>query len=130
VLHDIAPAREVAVTLLFGDFNLYPNEGPYRQLTQDWVDLTRGLQCPTCATRLSRSGQPGGWVDYVFASAGSGTRLDPHMTMITNAAVDCPYSDHHGLELLVGIETLGVGATGAIRDATPDASPVARATGR
>jgi endonuclease/exonuclease/phosphatase family metal-dependent hydrolase len=120
LLHDVAPERDAAATLLFGDFNVHPDEGPYRQLTQDWVDLTRGLQCPTCATRLSRSGRPGGWVDYVFARAGSGIRLDPHMTMIANAAVDCPYSDHHGLELLVGIETHGAGATGAARDAMPD----------
>jgi endonuclease/exonuclease/phosphatase family metal-dependent hydrolase len=130
LLHDIAPAPAVAVTLLFGDFNVHPDEGPYRQLTQDWVDLTRGLQCPTCATRLSHSGRSGGWVDYVFARVGPGIRLDPHMTMITNAAVDCPYSDHHGLELRVGIETHGAGATGATRDATPDALQLARATGR
>ena len=120
VLHHITPERDAAATLLVGDFNLYPDEGPYRQLTQDWVDLTRGLQCPTCVTRLSRGGRPGGWVDYVFASARPVVRLDPHMTMITNAAVDCPYSDHHGLELHVGIETPGADATGAARDAMPD----------
>ena len=120
LLHDVAPERDAAATLLFGDFNLYPNEGPYRQLTRDWVDLTRGLQCPTCATRLSRSGRSGGWVDYAFASAALGIKLDPHMTMITNTAVDCPYSDHHGLELLVGIEAHGAGATGAARGAMPD----------
>jgi hypothetical protein len=59
-------------------------------------------------------------VDYVFASPGPGVRLDPQVTMIANAAVDCPYSDHHGLELHVGIDTRGVGATGAARDAVPD----------
>jgi hypothetical protein len=42
------------------------------------------------------------------------------MTMIANAAVDCPSSDHHDLELLVGIETHGAGATGAARGAMPD----------
>jgi hypothetical protein len=27
------------------------------------------------------------------------------MALIRNAEVDCPYSDHHGLDLQVGIET-------------------------
>jgi endonuclease/exonuclease/phosphatase family metal-dependent hydrolase len=72
LLHGIAPDRDFAATLLFGDFNAHPDEGPYRLFTQDWVDLTRGPKCPICATRLSRSERPDGWVDYVFASPGRG----------------------------------------------------------
>ena len=104
LLRGLAPDRDVAATLLFGDFNLHPDEATYRRLTQDWVDLTRGLQCPTCATHLSRTGRPGGWVDYVLVRARPGVTSDPRMALIENTAVDCPYSDHQGLDLQIGIE--------------------------
>lgn len=122
LLRDLAPAPDLALQLLFGDFNLYPGEAPYRRITRDWLDLTRGLQCPGCATRLGRSGGPGGWVDYVFARPAAGMPPDPHLGMITNRSPDCPYSDHHGLELQLSIAAPRAGAAaGAVPDPHPPA---------
>lgn len=93
------------VTLVAGDFNTHPGEAAlYGTLTGEFLDLTsdfrRGCACGTLAG--AGRGETH-WIDYVLARAAGPAVIESRMDQIRNAAVDDPYSDHHGIWLQLTI---------------------------
>jgi endonuclease/exonuclease/phosphatase family metal-dependent hydrolase len=98
------------ITLAAGDFNIAP-EGDdlplYASMVASWDDLTAKLRldCQCRGTRLRAVDTPSGagaaevaWVDYAFARRAAPVQV-MHAELIRNAGIDCPFSDHHGIEL-------------------------------
>ena len=97
--------------IIVGDFNTtrYDFDRRLRPLARHWQDLTAGT-CSTngnpCVTHLPwRKGNPGLWIDYAFLRTATGDTQPARgdTEMIRNRSVDCPYSDHHGLDVQIGV---------------------------
>lgn len=106
-LHDHATP-----VLAAGDLNTMPDEVDlYRALTAYWTDLTRGqydsCRCGTYVDRALHDGSKvpkGRWLDYVLARMPPGYSdgaAGVKSELIRSKTVDCRYSDHHGLDVLV-----------------------------
>lgn len=105
------------LVVVAGDFNTAP-QGPdlplYERLTMTLQDMTRpyrescctetpgvsgGAPC-TCSTQVVDESKTAEWTDYVLVLPQVGSEFaTTYLRMISNQTVDCPYSDHDGLEL-------------------------------
>jgi endonuclease/exonuclease/phosphatase family metal-dependent hydrolase len=115
----IAQLQELASTfprqeliLVAGDFNTWPDESEIYGLIikswQDkapWHDLTAPfrLENKDAVTHLEPDERPAHWIDYVLLRAPSERAIDPRLRLLKSRSIDCPYSDHHGLEALITI---------------------------
>ena len=95
-----------------GDLNTMPDETDlYRAVTAYWTDLTRAkYDSCRCGTHLGKDLNDGSkvggsrWMDYVLARMPSGYGdgvAGAKVELIESKTVDCRYSDHHGLDVLV-----------------------------
>lgn len=107
-VHELLDAAEHAAgdVIIAGDLNLDADRlgqlAP-RGWSTRWTDLTEGFErgC-RCGTHVSRSGRSGAWIDRVLVRTAGTGRIEPLLLrLIRNSASDCPYSDHHGVEVLV-----------------------------
>ena len=108
-------ATNSVTQLAFGDFNTSPTELElYKQLVSGWDDLTRHKRamCDCSGTSLDYDEVPGTedgrqtieveWIDYALARPGTGVRA-VDITRILSDKVDWPFSDHHGLEVILAL---------------------------
>jgi exonuclease III len=106
--------------LVSGDFNTLPYDPKaaderkvYEALTASWSDLTRYYrETCQCGTHLEPDAKDkalvreAGWIDYVLLrtpAAQSKTMRLAKLELIKSTTIDCPYSDHHGLDVLVPV---------------------------
>jgi endonuclease/exonuclease/phosphatase family metal-dependent hydrolase len=107
-LERISRPRSPGVALAVGDFNTAPTGEDlalYASMLDSWDDLTSSLraQCDCEGTRLrvvddSPQAIEAAWVDYALARRSVPVRV-MHSKLIRSSGVDCPYSDHYGIEL-------------------------------
>lgn len=107
--------QELVTQLVFGDFNTFSTERAlYKKLTEKWSDLTSHLreEC-NCGTSLDvdedpQDGTPiaieAEWIDYALARRDTNVKVVNARRIPCSASkIDCPFSDHYGLELLLRI---------------------------
>ncbi|MFO1418705.1 MAG: endonuclease/exonuclease/phosphatase family protein [Methylotetracoccus sp.] len=111
-LHELLTAAEHTAddVIIAGDLNLDAERlrhlAPPGWSTR-WSDVTEEFErgC-RCGTHVSRSGRSGEWIDRVLVRTAGARRIAPlSLRLIRNSATDCPYSDHHGVEVLVELPT-------------------------
>ena len=89
------------IQLAFGDFNTRPLETDrYGEMTKYWNDLTTKYrnEC-NCSTIVSGTAEKPDWIDYGLATKDSAVTAS--VDLIRNRSEDCPFSDHHGLDLRI-----------------------------
>lgn len=107
--------QELVTQLVFGDFNTFPTERAlYKKLTEKWSDLTshKREEC-NCGTSLDvdedlQDGTPiaieAEWIDFALARRDTNVKVvDAWRIPSSDSKIDCPFSDHYGLELLLRI---------------------------
>jgi endonuclease/exonuclease/phosphatase family metal-dependent hydrolase len=100
--------------LAVGDFNTYPypsDASVYTHISdgRPWLDLTREARARCgCETNFdsTHKGKMDGWIDYLLAYADPAVRVGADISLLTNRAIDDPYSDHQCLRAEVTIETV------------------------
>ncbi len=99
-----AIAPEIPVVAC-GDFNTAPDDAIYRSLIGTWLDVTKGHRdgCH-CGTTVMAS-EPTQWIDYVLLRKPTWTMRMVQIVRIESQAADAPYSDHHGLNVKLEIDT-------------------------
>ena len=94
-----------AVLIAAGDFNTLPDESRVlSELATQWKDVTASFrEACNCGTLLTADSREGAWIDYAFIRMPAAGRYRvKSVERIPSASIDCPYSDHHGLQ--VGLE--------------------------
>jgi endonuclease/exonuclease/phosphatase family metal-dependent hydrolase len=98
--------------IICGDFNTTPEEfyqGAEQIVPVDWQDISKNFRATCddrCATHLPlKNGELGLWIDYVFLRAADRdlSQGEREFGLILNRSVDCPYSDHHGLDVQIAL---------------------------
>jgi endonuclease/exonuclease/phosphatase family metal-dependent hydrolase len=90
------------MSIVAGDFNMVPDDlmpevvGRLTDLTEQYRKTHDG------ATTIGSDGAPKDWIDYVLARGPWATRQ--HIRLIANRRADCPYSDHHALEVQLSFQ--------------------------
>jgi endonuclease/exonuclease/phosphatase family metal-dependent hydrolase len=107
-LEGLVQRRAAPAALALGDFNTAPlgrDEPLYASILKGWDDLTSELRakCNCGGTRLhgaddSPRATEAAWVDYALARRAAPVRV-VHAELIRSSGIDCPFSDHHGIEL-------------------------------
>ena len=99
--------EDAGVTVLVaGDFNTTASETElYAKIKNAWADLTAAYREEwKCGTILDKKGPRKEWIDYVLSRTPPGTKVRvEQIQLIKNTSVDCPYSDHHGLEVQLSL---------------------------
>src|SRR5262245_6663903 len=91
-----------------GDLNTAPEENLDPQFDAFWIDITQEHR-RRCAggTHYGHDGREADWIDYVLVRRQREWSVDfAELHRLENAAVDYPYSDHHGLLATVGLHHL------------------------
>lgn len=112
---EYAANQGLVTQLTFGDFNTFPTERElYKEITDKWNDLTsRSREECNCGTSLDvdedpQSGTPTAveaeWIDYAFARRDTNVHVvDARRFPSSASTIDCPFSDHYGLEFMLRI---------------------------
>jgi endonuclease/exonuclease/phosphatase family metal-dependent hydrolase len=110
-LERIVELRAAPVSLAAGDFNTAPlgEDLPlYAQMLKSWDDLTSKLrsECDCNGTRLGAVHPEDvaevAWVDYALARRAAPVKV-VHSELIRSSGLDCPFSDHYGIELQLAL---------------------------
>lgn len=96
-----AAGRPWNFKLIGGDFNTPPTEKAYADIGAHWQDLAHGLhKACNCGTFVDANGVERSWLDFQFGVTPSRGRIPvAAVERITSVKADCPYSDHHGLQV-------------------------------
>jgi len=106
--------QQGAIQLIFGDFNTKPDEGLYVTMTTGWTDLTQGLRvnCSNCGTHLEKvcgdTIVAKQWLDYGLINQHADATLVGVPNLIKSTGIDCPFSDHYGLEYELSVDAADV----------------------
>jgi endonuclease/exonuclease/phosphatase family metal-dependent hydrolase len=107
-LERIVQLSAARISLAVGDFNTAPSGRDlalYASMLESWDDLTSSLRskCDCDGTHLRAvDGSPyameAAWVDYALARRAAPVQV-VHSELVRSSGIDCPFSDHHGIEL-------------------------------
>ncbi|HZP87286.1 MAG TPA: endonuclease/exonuclease/phosphatase family protein [Burkholderiales bacterium] len=103
----IASLEKEGTVLVAGDLNTVPEEADwYAELNPQLHDLTAAFRNDChCGTIVDETGVRRDWIDYLLSwTRDSSGLVVEKMRLVSSEKVDCPFSDHHGLEALIRLD--------------------------